>query len=425
LAWPSGPSSWLFAASLAFAPLTSLRVPGFEHLSYCDVLFLAAVLAGILERFLAHDFIYKQSLFVAILFYILSVCALSASYGLNFSRGVTIEWQVQHGLGYNANFFSLILNVAIIPLALFAIRMRSLPEFRSVILIWAAAAIYGAAFVVGYCHGYISHYDWYWTHLGRARGLTPHPNVLGINTVMAVPVLLLFWCEVRDWVLRIFIGFGLLILWNAANLSGSRTTLGALVIVVAVFFVIRSKDRVRGVILGGGILLAAEGLREIIAHYAPDITRTSALGRFIFGAHHSNSVRDNLNSIALDQWLHNPVFGVGYGMSRVAHNLYLQMLDVSGLVGFLPWLCALLMPLIFLLANRTHEYARNEESALFSGIVMMLAVAWIQPSITDFNSSIVFGLALYLAVNPHFVSNSTIAVRSGQERKVRGLIFGR
>lgn len=160
--------------------------------------------------------------------------------------------------------------------------------------------------------------------------------------------------------------------------------------------------------------MAALVLKNIIAAFAAQtLSPDSALGRLVLGAAHSDSVRETLNSIAFHQWIQHPIFGVGYGMARVAHNLYIQMLDVAGVVGFLPWLCALSMPLVFLLINRVHGYARNEAAAIFAAIVALMAKAWFSPSITDLNSSIIFGLALYLALNPHFSSDADKKYRYG------------
>lgn len=402
LALPGGPSSWLLAAALLFAPLTAVRLPGFSHLGYCDAFFCMAVLAGVVERFAQRDFVYKKSTFIAALVYIFCFIGLSASYWINYSNKVTVPYGLTHTLGYSGNFLALVGNATIIPLAVFSIRVRSLAEFRFLILVWTMSALFGALFVVAYCNGYITHYDVYWATVGRASGLTPHPNVLAVNTVLALPGLLLFWCSVRSWLIRIAIATGVIVLWQAANLSGSRTALGGLLVVLLVFLVMRSHNRMRGLLAAGGVLGMALVLRELIAAFPGDLSRDSAVGRLIFGAVRSNTVRDALNAIAFHQWVDNPVFGVGYGMARVAHNLYIQILDVAGVVGFIPWLCALGMPLGFLLINGTHQYARNESAAMFSAVIAVLAIAWVQPAITDINSSIVFGLALYLALNPHF-----------------------
>lgn len=405
LALPSGPSAWLLAASLVFSPLTSLRVPGFDHLSYCDALFVIAVVTGVGERFASRDLAYKNPVSVAILTYIFCALALSASYIINLSRPVSIYWGQAHGLGYDENFFVMLLNAAIVPLAIFAVRVRSLAEFRFIILAWLAGALYGALFAIAYCNDFISHFDWYWVHVGRAAGLAHQPNALGINTVLALPGLLLFWCAARTWPTKILILMGVVVVWQAANYSGSRTALGALVIAIIVFMVMRSHDRARGFLVGGGALIAALLLRKVIVAFSSDLAVTSALGRLILGTDtaQSDGTRSALNSFAYQQWINNPFFGAGYGMRNVSHNVYLQTLDVAGIVGFLGYMCALGMPLVILLLNRTHEYARNEVAMIFSAAIAVLATGWVQPSISDYNLSVVFGLALYLALNPHFL----------------------
>lgn len=401
LALPSGPSAWLLAAALAFAPLTSLRVPGFAHLSFCDVLFVVAVAAGIVERVACRDFVYQRSTFIAAMIY--SVCAMgfTASYVINYKNPSIIYWSPE--FSYNINYLSFVFNTALFPLAVFAVRVRSLAEFRFILLAWTCGALYGGLFVIAYTHGFISHYDYYWVKFGRASGLTTQPNVLGFNIVLALPGLLLFFCEVRGWLVKGLIVLGVVLVWITIDATGSRTAVGGFVFMFAIFLVMRSQDRIRGAMIGGGILLAVGISRKLLALlFEGTLRHGSALERLLGGATHSNAQRDVLNSMSFHVWTENPIFGAGYNYLRQAHNLYLQILTVTGVVGFLCFIVALGMPLFFLLINRTERNARNEVAALWAALVTLLAMAWIQPGLTDLNTSIVFGLTLYLALNPYF-----------------------
>lgn len=402
LALPSGPSSWLFAASMAFAPLVSLRVPGFSHFSYCDLLFVVAVLVGVVERAVCRDFFYEKLAFFAVLVYIYCVLSLSLSYVINYSDPVAIYSKHALSLGYTKNFFSLTLQTVLVPLGVFAILMRSLPELRFVILVWTLTVVLHSLFVIAYCKGLISHYDWHWAYIGRAAGYMFSPNQQGVYSVMALPGLMLFWCYSRSWLVRVFIIFGVMAVLTAANYSGSRTALGAALVAVLVFLVVLSRSRIRALLTGAAVFTVALLVREIIAAFPGALSPDSALGRLILGASGSNIIRDSLNTIAYNQWLDNPVFGVGYGMLRFAHNLYLQMLDVAGIVGTLGYLAALGMPLLFLLLKRTTEFARIEAAFFFSVLMIILAKAWVQPNIADYNTTVVFGMALYLVLNPRF-----------------------
>src|SRR5699024_899238 len=137
--------------------------------------------------------------------YVICILALSISYVINLSGGATSAWGQAHGLGYSENFLILILYTALIPLALLSVRIRSVEELRFVILVWITGSLYGAAFVVAYCNGWISHYDRYWHYSGRAAGFALQPNAQGIYTAMAVPGLLLFWSKLRHWLPRLSI----------------------------------------------------------------------------------------------------------------------------------------------------------------------------------------------------------------------------
>lgn len=399
LALPRTPSAWLLAASMLFASMTVLRVPGLPRISYCDMLFVLAVVMGVVERIVCRDFAYTRPMLIVALVYLFCVLSLSASYLINHASPETIYFSGAHSFGYSGNFFVLIVNTALLPLVVFAIRVRSLPEFRFVIAAWAVGALYQAVYVLAYCNGYITHYDWYWIYLGRASGLTPQPNSLGIDMALTLPALLLFWCEMRSWIVRALILMGIVAIYKVSEYTGSRASLVSLIISLVAFLIVRSRYRIRGLCIGAAVLLLAVALREVIAAFPGGLDRTSALGRLILGAPYSNGVRETLNSIAYHQWVENPIFGVGYDVLRVAHNLYLQMLDAAGVVGLLGYLCALGLPLLFLLTSRALQYGRNEVAMLFSVVVTLLALAWIQTSMTDYSTSVWFGLALYLALD--------------------------
>lgn len=402
VAFPSAPSAWLLAASLAFASLTSLRVPGLSHVSYCDLLFVLAAIVGIIERLVVRDFVYEKSTVIAAVVYIVCLLGFMASYVINYKNPATLSY-VQ-GFNYNLNFFSFVYGTVVIPLAVFSVRIRSLAEFRFIILAWTIGALYGGLYVIAYINGFISHYDYYWVHFGRAAGLTTQPNVLGFNILLALPGLLILWYHLRSWLLKGLVVVGFIVVWKTVDYTGSRSAIGGFVAMFVMYLVMYGRNKIGRATIAVVLLVFAEGVRSVLAVLLKgDFRHGSALARILgVGTSYSDGVRDLLNSGSYHVWVDNPLFGAGYNYLRQAHNLYLQILAVSGVVGLIGLIVALGMPLFFLLANRTERSARPEAAAFFAAIVMLLAMAWVQPGLEDMNTAVVFGLALYLALNAYF-----------------------
>ncbi|MGH8506938.1 MAG: O-antigen ligase family protein, partial [Stenotrophobium sp.] len=377
--------SWLLAASLVFAPLTSLRV--YEMLGVCDVLFIAAVGVGVIERMF-----YREPMQVVPI-YLLAALLFIASYLANLGQG-------QDDPNYDKYFYILLINAVLIPCATLLIRIRSPGEMRFLIYAWTFGAFYGAAFAVLYCKGFIpGHYEYYWTHLGRVQGLTPHPNVQALNSVLLVPGLLMMFCIHRSPWLRGLIVAMLVVAWQAIDYSGSRVTIVMFVLMILVFaflFFLQATARQRTWIIRGLLVLTLVALVVFAIVSIGPPRPQSALWR-LFYAHHlsSNDDRAKYNGWAWAGFMAAPLFGQGYQWSRVAHNIYLQQLHTAGIVGLLAYLITLLTPGFYLLRSALIGRDRLLTLTLATSNIVLLVAAIYWSSYTDLNVTYVFCLALY------------------------------
>ena len=127
---------------------------------------------------------------------------------------------------------------------------------------------------------------------------------------------------------------------------------------------------------------------------------TSPIRRILFGSYVSDTPRASVNANALREWAESPIFGIGFQGVHEAHNLFLQLLHISGIFGLTGYLIVLLTPYFsFNLGGNASTLVkdRSTESVVIVSrvsILSILATGWVQPSITDLNMAVVFGFAL-------------------------------
>lgn len=408
----------LLAASLFFTPLTSLRLT--ELISYCDVLFIAAVALGLFDFFRRGDFVrlpawklrvvgvYCLAGFLFILCYAVNALEDSVTGGLQQILGVPGKLPDKAKLLFGASvpqerlFFIFFVNAIGVPLVLLLMPSVRVPELRFLILVWTAGSLYGAAFTVAYCNGYIpSHYDWYWVKLGRATGLTPHANILALSSLLAVPGLLMLMTYFRNW-WSWGIGFsGIGLVWLAIDYSGSRSAVLGFLVLPFVFLLLyhsRMLADVARVVWAAGLAILFAVVVGLALLVFGDGVGSGALARLKGGARSSDSARELINQMSWEQAFDSPVFGTGYQVLRVAHNLYLQIFHAAGLVGLVAYVCVMLAPAVILYhLGKTEKQFFGITAALLAAMMVLVVLSAYKASISDLSTSIVFGLVLYAA----------------------------
>lgn len=173
---------------------------------------------------------------------------------------------------------------------------------------------------------------------GRIFGLTEHPNIFGLCALLAlvlVPFLITQTTPEYRWIPVVAGVVCLYGIW----VSGSRGALAALIAVAVVYPLLRRSIPAALTLLG----VFAVG----VAFSEPLLSGTSsegnALGRLLGGgsADASDTAREQLADQAVEQFVSNPILGVGLAEVLAAHVIYLQIAAGLGVIGLTFYLLAL------------------------------------------------------------------------------------
>ncbi len=171
--------------------------------------------------------------------------------------------------------------------------------------------------------------------VGRAIGLTNHPNHFGLVCLLAVGLGIGLAFSSSGWPrLAAWAASGLLVV--GVGVSGSRSALVGLAVTIVAAALLTSRVRLL-VATGVAMVVAAMALVAGVVHL-PDANALSRLGS---GDAASDAGRRQNLRTALDTLDRHPFTGEGFEFAQAAHSIYLQALVVGGpvaLAGFL-WLC--------------------------------------------------------------------------------------
>jgi hypothetical protein len=167
--------------------------------------------------------------------------------------------------------------------------------------------------------------------VGRAQGLSTHPNHLALASVMAVGIGLglAYSTGIRG---RLVLAGALPILMLGTLLSGSRSGLVAEVMVVA-FIALLTHDRklILSAVGAAVVFGSAVGL-GLVGH-----SGTSAIGRLLGGGGAAGS--DQQRSLTINAALHtivrHPVTGGGFELALSTHEIILEVAATAGIFGVL------------------------------------------------------------------------------------------
>lgn len=169
---------------------------------------------------------------------------------------------------------------------------------------------------------------------GRVSGLAIHSNQLGLSCAMVIPIALFLVSRTR--VTTTAVAYSALAAINlfAVLASGSRAAVVGAGIALAYMLITSPPVRRHAVVLaavGGSVLLLALGASQVKgAETALDRLQPSSVS-----AQTSDAERAVLYEEATDGFEDRPVVGTGFGAIKGAHSLYLQILEVGGLLALL------------------------------------------------------------------------------------------
>ena len=190
------------------------------------------------------------------------------------------------------------------------------------VIVWAFTLGASVSVVAGLVSGF--------SFVGRAVGLTLHPNHLGMASMMAAGSAFGLALTSSGKSRRVAHAISLLLVAGVL-VSGSRAAFfGLLVAVLAFFMVARSARTVlRSVAFCTPLVLAV--LLGFV--HLPGANAFDRLFRGDRGTELSDEERAGVRIEALEQIRARPVHGSGFENSRTAHSLYLQLWASAGLVG--------------------------------------------------------------------------------------------
>lgn len=245
--------------------------------------------------------------------------------------------------------------------------------------------------------------------LGRAYGLSYHPNELAYTSALCIPVVMYLALRYPGLLSRaIALGAIPLLLWGL-HLSGSRSAFWALVMALAA--PLAARLQVRWLAIYGLVFIGLLALALLVAAAVSEFGlpvfqgfEESALGR-ILGLSESKAGSDAGRLVFVqfgwEQFLSSPFFGNGYGWLRASHMHVLAILQTGGLLGltaFLLWVSAVVLAALRV-GTRIHELPQPRAPmlwlAILSGLTVWVINGALQPILTDRNGYVLIG-ALFL-----------------------------
>lgn len=278
--------------------------------------------------------------------------------------------------------------------------------YRHTVIVLAWAWILGNLFssAVGIAshrgHGFLGFVDPWATNKWsdyRIAGLAVHPNMYAMFATMSVPVVLTRIIASREKIERIIAVIVLPILLYGIKLSGSRAALAALLMIGAIFGCMYAYYSRRPAIALAQILIA--GAILVATYLAFDTGQTVDATSRLFsgtGTERSDSLRADIHGQALQDFESSPLYGVGFKNIRFAHNIYLQVLQSSGVIGFFGF--ALYLFIIFRIAQLGLRRTLLERELSWTYLSLICAIlTWLLAG-TNQNAIIERGVCIPIAL---------------------------
>ena len=205
-------------------------------------------------------------------------------------------------------------------------------------------------------------------------------------------------------------------------LAGSRKSIGAVLIMAAVFLLLCSRDYVRTVTPRKLMIVAIIGVAAylIVEKNLMPLAQQTNLYERLFGdnakaAASSDQIRIDLYRYAWEHFMDHPLFGLGFNQyvrhhGNYTHSTYAEPLACSGLVGLLylyPYYLIVRKQLYLIWRNPPGSYARLKQKEMLAYLGMLLFVAVGIPFMYKDAPCIILGT---------FVAHQTISLRELGER---------
>ena len=301
-------SAALLVVGFFLAPMHAWTLPGISAVTVSD-LFLLAAFSVHLPLFIARPLTIPWPFAVG--------AALFVGAGLAAGLG---PQDTTDGYYYFAKV--LVVNL-IIPVLI----LWWAPRGRTLIALPAAyMAGTSASLLIGFAQGQSTSM--------RMSGVTDHPNFLGYTGLVAISMIPFLWGTVSG-LARAFVALGGVVTLSAVWLSGSRAALLGVLILVALFPLLKRS-------IAAATSLALAGIVAVASFDFLAQTRgENALGRLLGdgGVEGSNETRQQTLEAAIQRFTGRPILGYGFEpIAFDAHNVYLIVAVSVGMVGLFGFL---------------------------------------------------------------------------------------
>lgn len=309
----------------------------------------------------------------------------------------------------------LIIGYVGLPLVLaWVMQGRSRKDIDRLLSIYVAGALLSAMVAITSWHGipFFGLHDAAASIQRRAIGLSYTSTSFGFASALAVPMAIYLALCARSMVKVFAYIIVAALLFYSIELSGSRASLGAVMVSMLPIIWISiewARDGRSKLLLFGLIGLIALVLLIAVGAFSVELDRYSALSRTLglseFSAQGSNSARARWNARCWNVFLSSPIYGGGYEYIRLAHGHALGLLAASGAIGVIA--VTLWFALLFRLSVYVHRswflWASLYNRQLMA-VLCALALSWFlhglfQNFLTDRNGYIWVGVLLFLALN--------------------------
>lgn len=172
----------------------------------------------------------------------------------------------------------------------------------------------------------------------RYAGLSTHVNYFGQSGLLAFALCMHLFHRTTGVLRYVVLGAAALCGWSVL-LSGSRAAAIAVVLLVVLYPLLERNALTAGAVLMLGVLAVP------LANWALGrVGKDSPLSRLTGDAttSYSDNSREQKLTESIDRWIANPILGDGYSNAPLeAHNIYLQVAVVSGVIGLIGFLMIL------------------------------------------------------------------------------------
>jgi hypothetical protein len=386
---------------IVLAPMDGIRVTGMVTAS--DVFFFFAIAQILFFALAGRSRVWPAWAYIVCMV----VCIIALGFHPRVYEGVTRRDTLY--------MVTLLTSLIMVPWALSNVPGMDWGKARWLFFAWVLGTTLGSLIAVLQSRGISLGFVNQWLHMSGKRfaGATLSPNTLGTISASVVPVVVVLWLNTRQPMLAWFwAGCAFFNLW-AVDLSGSRSGLAAIfastAAVLPLPYLLIRRYRVPVLRIGVAVLVLVAAL-VIERNPGGGAPKETALDRLLgtTTSAKSDAQRATWREMSWQNFWDNPIVGNGYQFMLHAHNNFLSMMEMAGILGLLVLIVHQLMVGRAVLLNLRRSVWSPERFML----VLCLFASWLVFLVTGLAQSslhlrvlfVPMGLLMLLLIQPQLLS---------------------